>query len=251
MRRPRFFSTAGLIAAALTLAAWRIYSRRPRGRIPSIEGLEDPEVSQAFNQIARMPQMRFLRRYAIRRALFMVQQGEAVDLGCGPGYLVVEMAQQAPGLHVTGIDLSDGMLQQAQSCAQRSGLIGRVAFRKGDAAQIPFADNSLDLVISTLSLHHWSDPVAVLDEIDRVLRPGGAYVIFDLRRDMTAPGYLLLWSVTNFIVPAALYRINEPLGSRDAAYTPEEAAQLADRSSLRGWQITPGPLWLTIEGIKG
>jgi len=238
------------LAGSIIVAGWLVYSRRPRGRIPSIEGLEDPEVSRAFNQLAKMPQMRFLRRYAIRRALFMVQQGEAVDLGCGPGYLVYEMAQQAPGLHVTGIDLSDGMLQQAQSCAQRSGLLGRVAFRKGDAAQIPFADNSLDLVISTLSLHHWSDPVAVLNEIDRVLRPGGAYVIFDLRRDMAAPGYLLLWTVTNFIVPAALYRINEPLGSRNAAYTPEDAAQLADRSSLRGWQITLGPLWLTIEGIK-
>jgi len=92
------------------------------------------------------------------------------------------------------------------------------------------------LVVSTLSLHHWSDPVAVLDEITRVLRPGGSLLIFDLRRDMAAPFWLLLWFVTRVVVPAALRRANEPLSSRDAAYTPQEAAQLAAQSRLSGWR---------------
>lgn len=250
MKRRGIVCFAGLTAAA-TFAAWRVYSRRSRERVVSFEGLDDPEVAQAFNQIATMPQMRLLRWYVARRAVAMQRTGEAVDLGCGPGHLVIKLAQSAPGLCVTGIDLSDEMLDEAALYARRSGLGDRIAFNKGDAARIPFPDDSLDLVVSTLSLHHWSDPAGVLDEIARVLRPGGSFLVFDLRRDMPAPFYLLLWFVTRCVVPQVLRRVNEPMGSRDAAYTPREVANLAGQSRLAGWRVTCGPLWLTIEGTVG
>jgi len=80
------------------------------------------------------------------------------------------------------------------------------------------------------------------------LRPGGAFLIFDLRRDMAAPFYLLLWFVTRLVVPRALREVNEPLGSRDAAYTIQEAAHLVKASNLSGWQVSAGPLWLVVEG---
>ena len=253
--RQRITLLCGLITAFL-LAAWRVYNRRSQERVVSHEGLDDPEVAQAFNRIATMPQMRLLRWFVVRRTVAMVQAGQAADLGSGPGHLVVELAQAAPDLQVTGIDLSDEMLVEAERYARRSGLEDRIAFKKGDVVQIPFPDDSLDLVVSTLSLHHWSDPVGVLDEIARVLRrpeppegrPGGSFLVFDLRRDMTAPFYLLLWFVTHCVVPKALRRVNEPLGSRDAAFTPEEAADLTGQSRLTGWHVTHGPLWLTIEG---
>ena len=60
----------------------------------------------------------------------------------------------------------------------------------------------------------------------------------------------MLWFVTNCALPRALRRVNEPLGSRDAAYTPQEAARLAEQSRLSGWQITAGPLWLIVEGTN-
>jgi len=239
---------AGGLAAALLLAARRAYDRRARERVVSHEGMDDPEIARAFNRVARLPQMRLLRWYVARRAAAMVQAGQAADLGCGPGYLVAALAQAAPGLQVTGIDLSDEMLLEAESYARRFGLQERVAFKKGDVVNIPFPDASLDLVVSTLSLHHWSNPAAVLDEIARVLRPGGSFLVFDLRRDMSAPFYLLLWFATHCVVPRALRHVREPLGSRDASFTPQEAAQLAGQSRLTGWRIAPGPLWLTIEG---
>jgi ubiquinone/menaquinone biosynthesis C-methylase UbiE len=239
-----------LLAGGIAAAGWLVYSRRTRKRIPGQEELEDPQVTHAFTKIAQMPQMRLVRWYAAQRALNLVNIGHAVDLGCGPGFLVLEMAQQAPDLQITGIDLSNDMLAQAKDYALDRAVAGRVDFKVGDAANIPFPDASLDLVVSTLSLHHWGDPLVILNEINRVLRPGGAYMILDLRRDMSAPAYFLLWFVTNFVVPAALYHINEPLGSRNASYTPEEVFTLADRSSLSDWRITQGPLWLTIEGVK-
>jgi ubiquinone/menaquinone biosynthesis C-methylase UbiE len=248
--KQRIVFLSGLLSAIL-FAAWLVYSRRSRERVVSHEGLDDPEVARAFNRMATLPQMRLLRWFVARRAVTMVQSGQAVDLGSGPGYLAIKLASAAPDLQVTGIDLSDEMLAQAERYTQRSGLQGRVAFKKGDVAQIPFPDDSLDLVVSTLSLHHWSDPVGVLDEIARVLRPGGSFLVFDLRRDMTAPFYLLLWFVTRCVAPSALRRVNEPLGSRDAAFTVQEAAHLAGESCLTVWRVTHGPLWLTIEGTLG
>jgi len=214
-----------------------------------VEGLDDPEVARAYGWIAATPQMRLLRCLVARRAVAMKSQGLAADLGCGPGLLVVELARQAAGLEVVGIDLSTEMLAQGEEHARRSPVGERVSFRRGDVRQIPFPDGALDLVVSTLSLHHWNDPVAVLDEIARVVRPGGAFLVFDLRRDMPAPAWLLLWFAQHVVVPAAIRRLNEPVGSRNAAYTPQEAAELAERSQLRGRRITAGPLWLTIEGM--
>jgi ubiquinone/menaquinone biosynthesis C-methylase UbiE len=236
------------LTAALVASAWRLYDRRSRARIPSQESLDDPGVAAAFDRISMLPHMRLLRRYVARRATQMVGRGQAVDVGCGPGLLVTELASQAPALHVTGVDLSDEMLARGTRYARARGMAKRVSFRKGDARQVPFTDHSLDLVVSTLSLHHWSDPVGALNEVVRVLRPGGAFLVFDLRRDMVAPAWLLIWFVTRCIVPRALRRVNEPLGSRNAAYTPREAAALAHRSRLETWRVRSGPFWLTIEG---
>jgi ubiquinone/menaquinone biosynthesis C-methylase UbiE len=239
-----------LLTGAILAGLWRVYDRRSRERVPGHEGIEDPEISAGFEWVTGTPQMRWIRHYVISQAAVLGDDGEAVDLGCGPGHLVLEMARQMPGLHVTGIDLSEKMLADARQSVQQAGLAERVDFRLGNVEAIPFPDQSLDLVISTLSLHHWTDPVKVLNEIDRVLKPGGAFYIFDLRRDLALPFYLMIWFATQFIVPAALHRVNEPMGSRNASYTVNELAYLIRQSGLRGGQITAGPLWVVLEGKK-
>jgi ubiquinone/menaquinone biosynthesis C-methylase UbiE len=234
----------------LLAGLWRIYVRRIQQRVPSPEGIDDPEVANAFEWVANSPQMRWMRRYVANQAARMKDHGEAVDLGCGAGQLVLEIARTTPGLHVTGIDLSEKLLADARSLAHQSGMEDRVDFRLGNVEQLPFPDQSLDLVISTASLHHWSEPVKVLDEIGRVLKPGGAFYLFDLRRDMPFPFYLLIWFATQFVVPAALHQANEPMGSRNASYTVRELAGLADQSLLSGGRVRAGPLWVVLAGIK-
>lgn len=246
--RSRATFLAGLTTGLLLTTATAIYRQRPLTRTPSPEGIEDPAVAEAFGRIAGMPQMRLLRWLVTRRALQLCAAGQAADLGCGAGQLAVELAQAAPKLHITGIDLSNLLLAQALRRATKRGLAHRVDFRSGDIEHTPFEDASLDLVLSTLSLHHWANPAAILNEIARILRPGGAFIIFDLRRDMAPPLYVLLWLVTRYVVPPALRRAQEPLGSRNAAYTPEEAAELAQASKLTGWRVVSGPFWLSIEG---
>jgi ubiquinone/menaquinone biosynthesis C-methylase UbiE len=248
--RQRRSSFPTLLTLALLAGAWRVYDRRSRERIPGNEGIEDPQVSAGFEWVSGTPQMRWVRRYASAQAIELKDHGEAVDLGCGPGLLVIEMARQAPGLHVTGIDLSETLLADARETARQAGVAERVDFRLGNVEEIPFPDSSLDLVVSTLSLHHWSDPLKVLNEVHRVLKPGGAFYIFDLRRDLAPPFYLLIWLATQFIVPAALHRVNEPMGSRNASYTIQELIDLARQSNLGGGQATAGPLWVVLQGKK-
>jgi ubiquinone/menaquinone biosynthesis C-methylase UbiE len=235
---------------ALLAGLWRVYDRRSRERIPGQEGIENPEVSTGFEWVSRMPQMHWLRDYVVSQASELKDQGEAVDLGCGPGHLVLEMARRKPGLRITGIDLSEKMLFDARQAAQQACLADRIDFRFGNAEGIPFPDKSLDLVISTLSLHHWTNPVKVLNEIDRVLKPGGAFYIFDLRRDMRLPFYLLIWIGTQFVVPASLHQVNEPMGSRNSSYTAQELADLARQSRLSSGQVTAGPMWIVLKGLK-
>ena len=224
--------------------------RPPVNRIPSRESLDEAAMAEAYDRIARLPPMMLLRRFAAGRAVSLKSKGRAVDIGCGPGYLVFELTRRAPRLQITGIDLSDQMLLKARQAAEQRKMVEQVGFSCGDARRLPFADGSLDLVISSLSLHHWGDPRSALNEIKRVLRPGGGFVIFDLRRDMVWPASLLICTVTRFIVPRVLRENNEPLGSRNAAYTPAEAEEILQSSDLRGGRVASGAFWLSIEGYR-
>lgn len=78
---------------------------------------------------------------------------------------------------IVGIDSSPSMLLWA---SRHETTDGRIRFIGGDGARLPFPDESVDVVVSTLSLHHWSNPDGVLGEIDRVLVPGGSALIYDL-----------------------------------------------------------------------
>src|SRR5215211_7729469 len=105
-----------------------------------------------------------------------------LEVGCGPGHLSNRLARRH-GLEVTGVDLDPAMIERARANAGRPGSARerRPSFVVGDAASLAFPDRSFDLVVSTLSMHHWSDPAAGLAEIGRVLRPGGRALIWDLR----------------------------------------------------------------------
>jgi len=107
--------------------------------------------------------------------------GLILDVGTGPGALAVEIAGRCPSCRVLGIDLAPEMLRTAAQRAADAGVGDRVDFQVSDAAQLPLADGSIDAAVSTLSLHHWRDPPAVLRELWRVVRPGGRVLIYDTR----------------------------------------------------------------------
>ena len=105
-----------------------------------------------------------------------IRSGTVLDLGSGTGYLAIQIAARAPGLHVHGIDLSQAMVRIARRHAKGA---ANPRFHLGDAADIPFEDDSVDFIVSTGSLHHWKNPAAVFDECHRVLKSGGEAWIYD------------------------------------------------------------------------
>jgi ubiquinone/menaquinone biosynthesis C-methylase UbiE len=104
-----------------------------------------------------------------------------LDAGCGSGRLAVEIAKRRPDLRLHGIDLEPGMVDVATRHAKRENLTERVEFTVADLADLPLADNSIDMVVSSASLHHWSNVGAVITSLNRVLRPQGRMWIYDLR----------------------------------------------------------------------
>ncbi len=216
----------------------------------SREGIENDEVVQAYNRISKWPQFRLLRRMITGEIGRYRPDGIMVDAGCGPGYLVATMAKSFPHLHIIGVDIAKEMVELATGNISTLGLGEWVEFRRGDVQKLPFEDNSVDFVVSTLSLHHWSEPKQAIGEIHRVLKPGGQFLLFDLRRDSRRCFWWLLRFAQRFVVPAALRSINEPTGSARSSYTPVEVETIFSKTPFEQHKIKPGFGWLFIWGRK-
>ena len=107
------------------------------------------------------------------------QNGTLLDLGTGPGILPILIAERFPGAHIIGIDLSRKMIEIANKNKARSTADKNAEFKIMNAAKLEFNNNSFDMILSTGSMHHWRQPVEVINEIYRCLKPGGEARIYD------------------------------------------------------------------------
>lgn len=105
-----------------------------------------------------------------------------LDVGTGPGHLLVEIGRRRPDVRVVGVDPSADMVGHAERRTTEAALRERVDVNVGSAESLPFGEESFDAVVSTLSAHHWADVSAAVREQVRVVRPGGSIWVFDLRR---------------------------------------------------------------------
>jgi ubiquinone/menaquinone biosynthesis C-methylase UbiE len=179
MGRPRrFVILLGAAAAAVAVV------RHGRGatmgrRVPGGILIRDAVL---YDTLSRFLLGRFVGRIAADVAAAAPGGARVLEVGCGPGHLSIRLVRQH-GLEVTGLDLDPAMIARARANADRpeNGDERRPSFLVGDVAAMAFPDQSFDLVVSTLSLHHWADPTAGLAEVGRVLRPGGRALVWDLR----------------------------------------------------------------------
>ena len=104
---------------------------------------------------------------------------DVADIGCGDGYLALEMARWART--VVGIDRSEPVLERAEALAARR-RVTNVQWMKGDLSRLPLPDASIDVALLSQVLHHATDPEAALAEATRVLRPHGRLLVLDLRK---------------------------------------------------------------------
>ena len=201
----------GLILIVLALLiAGSIRLNAPR-RVSPDEGIDDIAVARGYDRISRWPQFRLLRKLIIVELRRCHPQGTLVDIGCGPGYLIADILRAFPKLSVIGVDIAEEMLQRAAGNLSPPAFSERVSFRQGDIHEMPFENGSIDFVVSTLSLHHWSEPSKAINEIHRVLKPERRFLLFDLRRDSPHLFYWIIRVAQIFMLPAAIRRINEPM----------------------------------------
>ena len=110
----------------------------------------------------------------------MVHAGKkdrVVDVACGPGTLALRFASDVGW--VCGLDLTPAILQRAKNTAAAENL-RNLDFSIGDAHHLPFADNSLDIAITSYALHHMPDAPGAIAEMARAVRPGGRVGIADI-----------------------------------------------------------------------
>ena len=167
-------------AAAAALAVLRHGRHAAQGhQAPGGLLVGDAVVYDALSRFLLGP---FRARIAADVAAVTPEGARVLEVGCGPGHLSTRLARRH-GLEMTGLDLDPAMIARAQANTDRppTGDQRRPEFLVGDVTALAFPDESFDLVVSTLSMHHWADPTSGLAEIGRVLRPGGRALIWDFR----------------------------------------------------------------------
>jgi len=119
---------------------------------------------------------------------------KGLDAGCGTGFYTMMLAEAAGFRgHVTGVDIEEKFLAKGRSLASKSGLTEKVSFIKGDIRKLPFEDNLFDWAFSMDLVGHMNfDPVILLKELARVVKPGGIIYILNWSSQMLLPGYPVL-----------------------------------------------------------
>ncbi len=120
------------------------------------------------------------RALARRVAGSLQPRGAVLEIAPGPGYFAIELAKKGD-YRVTGLDISKTFVDLARERAAAEKV--KVDFQLGNASEMPFEDESFDFTLCRAAFKNFSDPVRALQEMYRVLKPGGRAVIIDLKRD--------------------------------------------------------------------
>jgi ubiquinone/menaquinone biosynthesis C-methylase UbiE len=216
-----------------------VSARRPDAELPF-----DGPSSAAYDGISDAFFFRAERWLFMRELKQYRPAGTLLDIGCGPGNLLREISNSYPEMQLVGLDISPEMIVLAEKRLPRS-----VKLVCADAARTPLQDDSIDFIISSGALHHWQDAGQVFSEVQRVLAPGGRFLLLDLRRDPSR----VLFGAAKFMsvfMPRELKRTRGVMGSLEAAYTPEELKNLLDNTPLDNRHVTAGPVWIFASGSK-
>ena len=117
---------------------------------------------------------------ARRTAEQIPSQCRVLEVAPGPGYFAIELAKLG-NYQITGLDISDTFVEIARANATEAGV--RADFRRGNASAMPFGDETFDFLLCRAAFKNFSEPKRALEEMHRVLRPGGQALIIDLRGD--------------------------------------------------------------------
>ena len=192
-------------------------------RLKSVLALRGLDSSEFFERHAsRWDALRrdlFGERFMIPTlAALMDSSAVVADLGCGTGEMLVQLGPILD--RVIGIDREHAMLSVAR---QRMAGMDSVEIREGSLEALPLADDSIDLALSMLVLHHIEDPSLVFGEVRRVLRVGGQFLVLDMASHDRE-------------------ELRRNMGHRHLGFSRDEFEDQADRAglTLQRYQVLPG-----------
>jgi ubiquinone/menaquinone biosynthesis C-methylase UbiE len=211
-------------------------------RVPEPEAMDDAGEVTAYSSAAAQAYLSKIDDTFIKHALRLVQRspGRALDVGCGPGQIVLKLARQLRGWRFVGVDRSPNMIRVAiagrerlvQSAAEPAdAVLKRAEFLIADGNCLPFADAAFDLVLCNSVMHHIGNPGQILSEIARVAKPGGAILVRDLRRPpRTVYPFHVRWYGRHY--SGLMYKLF--CDSVRAAYTPDELLAMLKATPIAG-----------------
>ena len=132
-----------------------------------------------YDRNSRNNRIEEMRGYARAVASSVREGGSILEIAPGPGYLLIELAGMGR-YRLTGLDISPDFIEIAKRNANEAGVA--IDFREGNVSAIPFPDGAIDFVVCTAAFKNFMEPVTALQEIHRVLRPGGKALIVDMNR---------------------------------------------------------------------
>ncbi|MFZ3329229.1 MAG: class I SAM-dependent methyltransferase [Candidatus Acidiferrales bacterium] len=171
-----------------------------------------------------------------------------LEVAPGPGYFSIELAKLGK-YKITGIDISKTFVELARTNAREDNV--EVDFQRGNASQMPFQDDSFDLIACRAAFKNFTEPVQALQEMRRVLHPGGKALIIDLRRDaskQTIDAYVNKMNIgaVNSVVTKLTFR----LMLLKRAYTRDEFERFIVESGFGKSEIQETPIGLEIWLLK-
>ena len=187
-------------------------------------------------------------RLARELAKDLPENARVLEIAPGPGFLSVALAKLGP-FKVTGLDISQSFVRMASEYAKREGVAAR--FIHGSASDIPLEDGFFDLVVCRAAFKNFSEPLKAINEMHRVLKPGGRAVIIDLRKDASwneivsyVDGLRLSWTSTWITKMTFKHMLLK------RAYTEEQIRSLAAASDFGSCQIERNPVGMEIQLVR-
>ena len=136
----------------------------------------------ALNHILSLDVDKIWRKKALKQIVDASAPVQVLDLACGTGDFSIAIAKALTGGHVTGVDLSEGMLAVMREKVDKAELNGMISIEEGDGENLRFPDNTFDRVTIAFGIRNFEDRPKGLREMLRVLKPGGRLVILELSR---------------------------------------------------------------------
>ena len=173
-----------------------------------------------------------------RQLSSQIKAGDRVlEIAPGPGYLAIELVKLTK-CRMIGLDISRTFVRIANENAEKAGV--DVCFEQGDAADMPYPANGIDFIVCRAAFKNFARPLAALNEMYRVLKPGGTALIIDLRKDFS-PQEVSDYVRGRGVVNAALMKLIFNTMLKKRAYTQEGVTKLAAQSRIWRRRSAAGP----------